>query len=293
MVKNVEHRRMIKETDLQIQKAEAQEKAQLQAQEKARLQRTQAAVQFQKEREAREKDRLQKAQDQLKARLQEAEDQQKARLQKAQEEDQFRKKAQEVTQLLKDRNQIVNQYIEDEKRATKDEISFLEKEIAEGKETIRRLSKGMGNYTREERKKAIKVMNEYIAVVQNKIGRLKNGQETIPPSLPYAKLAVGQIGSITLPESLRGRTRSEFSYKIFQIVDDNNFLLDIRIKVLDRSVELSPFWIKGISTSLLVDNMEYCPKGIFCVTGTKRYTTITGGSKTTFVLQPIDIDSLK
>jgi hypothetical protein len=86
MVKNVEHRRMIKETDLQIQKAEAQEKAQLQAQEKARLQRTQAAVQFQKEREAREKDRLQKAQDQLKARLQEAEDQQKARLQKPQEE---------------------------------------------------------------------------------------------------------------------------------------------------------------------------------------------------------------
>lgn len=64
-------------------------------------------------------------------------------------------------------------------------------------------------------------------------------------------------------------------------------------KVLDKSVELSPFWIKGISTSLLVDNMEYCPKGIFCVTGTKRYTTITEGSKTVFVLQPIDIESLK
>lgn len=86
MVKNVEHRRMIKETDLQIQKAEAQEKARLQAQEKARFQRAQAAVQFQKEREAREKARLQKAQAQLKARLQEAEDQQKARLQEAQEE---------------------------------------------------------------------------------------------------------------------------------------------------------------------------------------------------------------
>lgn len=53
------------------------------------------------------------------------------------------------------------------------------------------------------------------------------------------------------------------------------------------------FMMRGVSTEGITDDSGYEPKGLFEVTGTESYTTVSGAKKTVFVLRPFDIERLK
>jgi hypothetical protein len=74
---------------------------------------------------------------------------------------------------------------------------------------------------------------------------------------------------------------------VIQIVDDNNAIVEIGYYpyVSFASLEKDTVWLKN-STRNMVDGRAYTDSGYYKITGTKRYETVVGGTKTMFVLEP-------
>lgn len=96
-----------------------------------------------------------------------------------------------------------------------------------------------------------------------------------PPRIAIDALAVGDAGYLAAP----GGSRAPLVMEIFQIVDKDNML--IRHKL---SGDL--FWLK-MPTDGLVDGKSFTPRLPYKVTGTRRYATANGASKTVFVLAKV------
>jgi len=86
-----------------------------------------------------------------------------------------------------------------------------------------------------------------------------------------------------------------YSMHVVQITAPDEMLAEIPVAYVhevawaDRPLHSSRkelVFIKGVPTDRLVDGYEYKTKSVFRITGTKRYSTAIGGSKTVFVLEP-------
>ena len=102
--------------------------------------------------------------------------------------------------------------------------------------------------------------------------RLRNSLEVNRLSVnSYEKLRSGQIGYLV-------RNSTEYTYSLNQVLDDRNAL-----------IYGNKIWIEGINTADLVDDSVISLRGVvFVVAGTKRYTTVTGATRTVKHLAVLD-----
>lgn len=83
-------------------------------------------------------------------------------------------------------------------------------------------------------------------------------------------------------------TNDRFFSVVVQIVDEENMLLAYR-NVGDRSGPT--VWIRGVSTTGYADGKGIKLNQIFHVTGTKKYNTAVGATKTVYLFEPFDVTS--
>lgn len=99
-------------------------------------------------------------------------------------------------------------------------------------------------------------------------------------SIPYfsENLYVGKIGFI------------DGNIEIIQVIDENNFLGKMPIQSNTKNDDdYKLVWFSGFSTKNFADGQKIRSYKIFKVTGTKKYPTILGASKTVFVLEKIEL----
>jgi hypothetical protein len=84
--------------------------------------------------------------------------------------------------------------------------------------------------------------------------------------LPQLKQEIGSTGMIA------------GTLQVFQIIDGNDVIISAGEDLL--------FWVKGLDTSKLVDGQAVEMHRALRVSGTKRYDTAGGSSKTVFLLEP-------
>lgn len=66
--------------------------------------------------------------------------------------------------------------------------------------------------------------------------------------------------------------------KVFQVVSKDKMICKFGDDL---------FFLKGVSTKGIVDDSSYTFEGCFYVSGTEKYDTAIGGSKTIFVVEPV------
>ncbi len=75
-----------------------------------------------------------------------------------------------------------------------------------------------------------------------------------------------------------------------QIIDANNVLVHDATHTRPLyPLQPSTIWIRGVDTSTFADGEDVYFRGTFVVTGTTRYTTVSGGSRTVYVAEVIDL----
>jgi len=107
---------------------------------------------------------------------------------------------------------------------------------------------------------------------------------------PRGRLRIGDIGHIR-------------SLKVSQVVDDLNVIGEVRWSA-DRRYKIEGpngaeftkwerleelVWIGNMSTEGMIDDASYAVPKVFEVTGTKRYPTALGGTKTVHLIEPVDM----
>lgn len=118
--------------------------------------------------------------------------------------------------------------------------------------------------------------------------------ESILPILDYPSLRVGQIGK--LPDNVITKTNQSSSYKVLQIIDNNNALIEWNIWSDGTNSNSPPskvskvFWLKNDMTGK-VDGQTFTLSGCYRVIGTKQYETTTG-SNTVFQFESFDPSDL-
>ncbi len=129
-------------------------------------------------------------------------------------------------------------------------------------------------------KRAVKVrvmkkQNQRISALKRKIEKLRSA-DPLPELTDCAvwhRLADPKIGSI-------GRWHPRQIFTVSQVIDENNMLV---------RRGSATFWFEGFSTEGLVDDSTISATMTTVVAGTKKYTTVLGGSRTVFVFKPIDV----
>lgn len=104
----------------------------------------------------------------------------------------------------------------------------------------------------------------------------------IPPPPPSAPQPPKPPPDVLLdPATFRvGQTgKLRFQFEVLQIVDGSN------MRVKSAGID---FWISGVSTAGMVDGRDYELRTRLKVSGTKQYKTVTGGSRTVFLLEPAE-----
>lgn len=103
-------------------------------------------------------------------------------------------------------------------------------------------------------------------------GRIKSLKEPalFPPTINHSAIEVGDIGILGYKQD------RSVEMKIEQVVDDSNMLV---------SVGRDRLWMKA-KTEGFVDGKSFEFSGVIRVSGTRKYTTVAGGSLTVFVVEP-------
>lgn len=94
----------------------------------------------------------------------------------------------------------------------------------------------------------------------------------VPHSFEATDWRVGDVGCFW-----NGGTRHYFTPPILQIINDNEMLVSLGYKTL---------LIRGISTNGLADDQTIELSGVFTITGTAKYDTAIGDTRTVFVFEP-------
>jgi hypothetical protein len=184
---------------------------------------------------------------------------------------------------------LVEKYIEAEKKATVEEIKRLRKQNNDYKEAVKRW-KAKSDARPKQKSEAVDTLAKVIDANQKEIKQLQDGKRTIPPTLPYARLSVDDVGSFIGPLSNR------FAFTVFQVLDASNFLMEIRFKGLDdlpMDEQVGIVGMRGVQTNRLADGKEISPVGVYRITGNQTYQSAMGAQRTVYVAEPIDIETLK
>lgn len=137
--------------------------------------------------------------------------------------------------------------------------------------------------TKTERAQALAAAKEALAKAE------ENAQKPAPflPEMSSASLIIGHVGRLRRPRP-EGQPRSESErMTVRQVIDDNNVIITMEVSGKD-------VWLWLVRpTEGLVDDRDYLTGDIlFEVVGTKRYTTVLGGTKTVHQLQRRTLDEL-
>ena len=104
-----------------------------------------------------------------------------------------------------------------------------------------------------------------------------DAEKTTRRYLGWKPLATGDVGRLWYP------------FRVIQVVDDDNAIVEIQYEpyvAYARSVK-ETVWIK-MSTKDMADDKKYSTNEYFKVTGTKKYDTAVGATKTVMMLEPTD-----
>lgn len=125
-------------------------------------------------------------------------------------------------------------------------------------------------------KQPAEVLQGRLQDAQNEMKSLMSGAEIYVPDFDYPP-EVGQIGRL-------GTRRA----KVVQVVDDRSMLI---MPYLGGQQLL--ILVRGASTAAVADGLMYAFPDVFEVTGTHRYETVGGGSRTVLVIEPFDIKKVE
>lgn len=120
---------------------------------------------------------------------------------------------------------------------------------------------------RAAKRASMDAITQKIIDLQKQIKTIENDDLWLPSEANNVAFTVGSVG--ILP-----------TLHITQIVDDGDLIGEAG----DQG-----FWLKGIDTKSLVDDKDYTFGQTVQVTGTKRYTTAMGSSRTVYLVEPIDL----
>ncbi len=104
----------------------------------------------------------------------------------------------------------------------------------------------------------------------------------------FHHLEVGQVG-ILQPQYIPKEEKQSYSWYIdvIQIINDQEMIVERREpQETGFRPHETTLWLKGFSTTTLTDKSFFHPEQIYQVTGTKRYTTVIGGSNTILLIEP-------
>jgi hypothetical protein len=124
----------------------------------------------------------------------------------------------------------------------------------------------------EHKKKAEQSAQFMLDARRVRLKDLKAGDALAMPFLSYDNLKVGDIG------------RPEYGFNVNQIVDESN--------VIVKYVGETDLWLKGFDTKDLTDDSRINSVDCVRITGTKKYTTVTGASRTILLAEPFDGDAV-
>lgn len=128
--------------------------------------------------------------------------------------------------------------------------------------------------SKRDKDRAIAVKQEKLAGHESELKAIRAAKH-VAPRVTLDKMNVGDIGIVT------DNGRRELLVKIQQVVDADNVIVSYGQEWL---------WLK-IPTAGFVDGRTLTLDKTMEVTGTRRYSTVVGGSKTVFVLVPFEFPS--
>jgi hypothetical protein len=140
----------------------------------------------------------------------------------------------------------------------------------------------------ESRAEFIRRTEANVANRRERIASLRAVDGMAYPDLPLPP----NVGDLGLVRTQRAIAR--------QVIGDTEALIEIDWPI-PGATDLSgrPAWsqvtllVRGVSTKGIADGRELALPQVFEVTGTHRYTTVGGGTKTVLVIQPVDERQLK
>ena len=169
---------------------------------------------------------------------------------------------------------------------------FLKRKLLDAQKERRELSKK--KMSADQKKARSDVLTKSVRDLGKQLADHRKSKPSEFPPLYLSELAVGKFGN---PELTSGGLR------IVQIIDEDTMLVRwyetrLRKVPLRQTFTLKSYkvekwiWINGVSTDGLVSDKHYEPSQPFEITGTRTYDTASGGSKTVFVAEAIDLTIL-
>lgn len=170
-------------------------------------------------------------------------------------------------------------------KSTKTAIDLLTAEIAKARRggIVKKLAKptvrsDKGEYkfrTLADRSKEVSQLESERNTKQQRLAELNAGK--LPADELLVPLTLGKIGYAG------GKI-----CHVVQVIDDSTILADIHNSLASRPRDKASVLIRGITTVGVTDGSGLKLEQIFIVSGTERYDTAFGGTRTVFVLEPID-----
>lgn len=107
------------------------------------------------------------------------------------------------------------------------------------------------------------------------------------PEIDPTRPQIGAIGKIA-HHVLNGEYAEEVSFKVVQIIDDDELLLDTAGLWKEHT-----YWVRNMNTEGLVDGARIKLDGVWSLTGTKRYENVLGAARTVYLLDKLDLAELR
>lgn len=196
------------------------------------------------------------------------------------------------TEFDPDTTAAIQRYLDRQKSFRELYIKTLDKKINDAKQflgsTKKKSKASKKNAGVDEQK-----LSEAIQGLESALADLKSGTMKVTPGLPLGRPTIGDLGALESPADEFVFSHLKWQYKVFQVVDDRNFLLIRQMVKPALPGEPDLYWISGVSTYGLVDGMVIEPIYFLQITGTKTYATASGASRTVFVLEPPRPEVLK
>jgi len=145
------------------------------------------------------------------------------------------------------------------------------------------------------------------------IAELKRVREVLvtnkPPFVPVIDpldLKVGQVGLLRmacgeLRLTLQPNLNSTFTYtlpgttrhslRVFQVIKANEVIVEPYWYEETVEETAQPIWVVGVPTAGMTTKADVKLDQVFHVSGTRSYQTISGATKTVFVIEPVDVDA--
>lgn len=196
----------------------------------------------------------------------------------------------EKVAAIKNLQKTLGQYRQTLARIRRGKISRVQTQITVG-------ATGVITFpSREARSARAKQAQKQVTALLARLRGLKDGTGfwfAAMPSRPGERPTVGAIGRLPDPE-----------VRVQQIIDGQNMLVtssawdplvilrrmgDMQPYLNSGGVRLEYFWVKGFPTKGIIDGRRRNVHDVFEVTGTKTYETVASGSKTVFVIEPVDL----